>query len=168
MATRDEWAAGYARQADADLGLFERVWPDAAVTTCHKLLLLQMACEKLVKAYLCDSGSDPAVLQTSHAYTAANLPDVVQEAAVRVGYRGSRLRQVVGFAQRLAGEIELLAPAVKRGGQRPDNCEYPWEDAGGVLHVPPDWSFAPTRLLAQPAGRVFLRLVRAAIDELVP
>jgi len=59
----------------------------------------------------------------------------------------------------------MLAPAVKRGGQRPDNCEYPWEDAGGELHVPLDWSFAPANLLVAPAGRTFLKLVRESIDR---
>lgn len=168
MATRAEWAAGYARQAGADLRLFERLWPDTTADVCHKLLLLQVACEKQVKAYLCGSGSDPAVLQTSHAYTAVNLPDIVLEAAANLNYRGGRLRQAVQSAKRLGGEIELLTPSVTRAGRRPDNCEYPWEDAGGTLHVPLDWSFAVARLLAQPAGRTFLALVRAAIDELVP
>lgn len=168
MATGAEWADGYARQADADLRLFDRLRADAAVADCHKLLLLQMACEKLVKADLCDSGSDPAVLQTSHAYTAANLPFVVQQVALLSGYGRRRAAAAFRFATHLCREIELLTPSVTRAGQRPDNCEYPWEDAGGGLHVPLDWSFAPTRLLTRPAGRAFLTLVRAAIDELVP
>ncbi|MGP0063486.1 MAG: hypothetical protein ACLQGP_07810 [Isosphaeraceae bacterium] len=44
----------------------------------------------------------------------------------------------MNHAHYLAREIEVLAPAVKRGGQRPDNCEYPWEDDAGTLHVPLD------------------------------
>ena len=168
MATGDDWAAGYARQADADLRLFDRLWPDPGVPDCQKLMLLQMACEKLAKAHLCDTGTDPAVVQTSHAYTAGTVPDLAHQTALRVGYGRRRAAGVYRFAHRLAGEIELLTPSVTRAGQRPDNCEYPWEDAAGDLHVPLDWSFAPTRLLTQPAGRAFLRLVRAAVDELVP
>jgi hypothetical protein len=108
------------------------------------------------------------VLQTSHAYTAGTLPVVVHRTAVRLNYGRKRITSIVRFAARLCREIELLTPSVTRAGQRPDNCEYPWEDAAGDLHVPLDWSFAATRLLAQPAGRVFFRLVRAAIDELIP
>jgi hypothetical protein len=61
----------------------------------------------------------------------------------------------------------VLAPAVKRGGVRPDNCEYPWEDDAGLLHVPLDWSFYPAQLIIIPAGRTFLKLVRCAIERLL-
>jgi hypothetical protein len=54
-------------------------------------------------------------------------------------------------SKHLAREIELLSPAVTDDGQRPDNCEYPWEDAGAQLHVPLDWTFAPSGLLTAPA-----------------
>lgn len=168
MAAGVEWAGGYARQADADLRLYDRLRPDTSAPDCQKLMLLQMACEKLAKAHLCDIGTDPAVLQTSHAYVAGTLPYLLQQVAARSGYSRRRVAAVLRSAAHLCREIELLAPAVKRGGQRPDDCEYPWEDAAGDLRVPLDWSFAPTRLLAQPAGRAFLRLVRAAIDELAP
>jgi hypothetical protein len=62
----------------------------------------------------------------------------------------------------------VLAPAVKRGGHRPDNCEYSWEDVNNELHIPLEWSFAPAQLLIIPAGRTFLRLIRFAIRELQP
>jgi len=71
------------------------------------------------------------------------------------------------LGSRLASEIEVLAPAVTRNGQRPDNCEYPWEDAGAVLHVPLDWTFTPSELLVQHAGRSALKLIVGAIDRLV-
>lgn len=168
MATGADWAVGYARQADADLRLFDRLRADPSVPDCQKLMLLQMACEKLVKGDLCALGSDPATLQTSHAYISGTLPLVVHRTAVRLNYDRRRVANIGRFAVRLCGEIELLTPSVTRAGQRPDNCEYPWENGNGDLHVPLDWSFAGTRLLAQPAGRVFLTLVRAAVDELVP
>ena len=50
MATSAEWATGYARQADADFKTFEAV-QDLSIPECHRLLFLQMACEKLVKAH---------------------------------------------------------------------------------------------------------------------
>jgi hypothetical protein len=71
-------------------------------------------------------------------------------------------------ARHLAQEIEVLAPAVKRGGQRPDTCEYPWEDGNGAVRVPLDWTFAPAQLLMIPAGRSILKLIRFAINQLMP
>jgi hypothetical protein len=62
------------------------------------------------------------------------LPIVIRQ---QIAFSGSGIKSpdwVYEHAKHLAGEIELLAPAVKRGGDRPDNCEYPWEDDNGVLH----------------------------------
>lgn len=58
MATSDEWASAYARQADADFTTFETL-QSLPLPQCHKLQFLQMACEKLVKAHLCGIGTDP-------------------------------------------------------------------------------------------------------------
>ena len=167
MATPSEWAIGYARQADADLETFQAL-QSLSLPQCHKLQFLQMACEKLVKAHLSDAGTIPANLHASHGYVAANLPVVLGQQAVFVNFRGKRARAVLGRARHLAREIEVLAPAVKRGGQRPDNCEYPWEDDRAELHVPLDWSFQPAQLIVDPAGRTILKLIRGAIDRFLP
>jgi hypothetical protein len=84
-----------------------------------------------------------------------------------VNFTGRKARAVLAHAGRLAGEIDVLAPAVDRGGLRPDNCEYPWEDGGGTLHVPLDWSFSPSRLIEPPAGPTILKLIGDAIDRLL-
>ncbi len=55
-----EWTIAYSRMAQADF----RTWNDLqGQPECHKRLFLQMACEKLVKANLCDSGIDPNLLR---------------------------------------------------------------------------------------------------------
>ena len=167
MSTPEEWARAYARQAGADLDTWELLQEMEPVPDCHRLLFLQMSCEKLAKAHLCGSGSDPRDLQTSHAYIAKNLHLIVRQEAVESGLKSRRVALIVRHAKHLAYEIELLAPAVRRGGQRPDNCEYPWEDAAGRLHLPLDWSFTSAELAAVPAGRSFLKLVRAAIRRLL-
>jgi hypothetical protein len=167
MATSAEWATGYARQADADFTTFEAL-QSLTIPQCHQLQFLQMACEKLVKAHLCGAGTDPGNLQQSHAYIAGTLPVVLRQQALFVNFGGSKAKEALKHAARLAREIELLAPAVKRGGQRPDNCEYPWEDNSGRLHTPLDWSFQPSQLVDLPAGRTILKLIRGAIDRLLP
>ena len=166
MADRAAWSVGYARQARADLQTFEQLQA-MSVPECHKLQFLQMACEKLVKAHLCSEGSDPADLQASHAYVARTLPVVLRQHAGSINYGGPAARTTLNRARLLAAEIEVLAPAVTRNGQRPDNCEYPWEDAIAELHVPLDWTFASSQLLVQHAGRMALKLIVGAIDSLL-
>ncbi len=166
MATQADWAAMYARQADADFNTLESL-QQISIPECHKLQFLQMACEKLVKAHLCGSGTDPAALQTSHAYVSKTLPLVLRQQASAVNFVGARARQALTHARHLAQEIEVLAPAVDRGGQRPDNCEYPWEDNDGTLRSPLEWSFQPSQLIVMPAGRTILKLIRGAIDRLL-
>jgi hypothetical protein len=167
MATSAEWAEAYARQADADFKTFEKLQP-LPIPTCHQLQFLQMACEKLVKAHLCGTGAEPGTLQQSHAYIAKTLPKTLQQQALFVNFRGPKAKEVLRRAAGLAKEIELLAPAVKRGGKRPDNCEYPWEDSRGRLHSPLDWSFQLSQLVVLPAGRTTLKLIRGAINRLLP
>ncbi len=72
MSEPADWALAYARQADADLRAWElsEQHPDAVAAECHRLLFLQMACEKLCKAYLIQGGAVPGHLQTSHGYIA--------------------------------------------------------------------------------------------------
>jgi hypothetical protein len=166
MADHAAWAVGYARQAQADFRTFETLQA-MPVPECHKLHFLQMACEKLVKAHLCAGRADPANLQASHAYVAGTLPVVLRQQAAFINYHGAAARSTLRRARLLASEIEVLAPAVTRNGQRPDNCEYPWEDAGADLHVPLDWTFTPSQLLVQHAGRAALKLIVGAIDRLV-
>ena len=72
MATGEAWSIAYARQASADLDTYEFM-QDGPVPECHKLQFLQMACEKLVKAHLCGTGTPPASLQASHGYVSTQL-----------------------------------------------------------------------------------------------
>ncbi len=162
MSTPREWTLAFARQARADLDTWFHLKGNGDVPECHKLLFLQMACEKLTKAYLCNAGSHPGDLQASHCYTAKHLPAVIRKQIETASLTPAQARWIVQHAKQLAQEIELLAPAIRRGGQRPDNCEYPWKDALGRLHVPLDWTFAPSKLLEAPTGRTFLKLLRDA------
>jgi hypothetical protein len=50
MPDRDAWAAAFAKQARSDWGVYERL-SAANVSPCHTLHSLQMACEKIAKAY---------------------------------------------------------------------------------------------------------------------
>jgi len=165
MATPQEWARGYARQALADLD----AWQALAATdlaACQSLHFLQMACEKLAKAHLCATGNDPAGLQTSHAFGAKQLPTIIRDELTFEKVKSKLRQDILRYARGLAREIELLAPSVDSAGKRPDNCEYPWEDATGKLWVPVDYAFPVDQLLLHPHGFKVLKLIRRATERL--
>ena len=169
MATVREWALGLARQALCDLDARDVLAAEPSLPECQRLHFLQMACEKLCKAHLYESGSARlGVLETSHAYIAKHLPGILRaqhdrEHAKQRGYSAQRAKRFRGLAR----EIELLAPAVKDGGRRQENCEYPWETTGGRLVVPVDYEFPSLSLLGTDSGREFLKLLRLAANTLV-
>ena len=167
MATPNEWASGYARQAQADFVAWQALEEDDSAQPCHRMMLLQMASEKLCKARLIDGGTPPVALQTSHAYVANPLPIVIRS---QLEVLGENLRARAGllqFARHLASEIEVTNPAVTRDGRRPENCEYPWEDTATNLHSPLDHNFIPLQLLRDRHGPLFVKMLKLAIDRAV-
>jgi hypothetical protein len=125
-----------------------------------------MACEKLAKAHLLKAKCKIADLGESHAYVAKHLPTIVSQQMILNGENERVARSVRAQCKRIAREIELLAPAVRAGGRREDNCEYPWEE-GGAVRVPAEWSFPNLQLVTQPGGRNILKRIREAIERLV-
>jgi hypothetical protein len=168
MSEPAEWALAYARQAWADFRAWElyEQHPEAVAAECHRLLFLQMACEKLCKAHLIRAGAQPRGLQASHGYTAKHLPTVIRQQIIESGGDLARMQGVLTLARHLAGEIELLNPAVRRGGAGEDNCEYPWE-AGDKVVSPLDWTFYPLRLVAVRGGPTFIKLLKGAIARTI-
>jgi hypothetical protein len=165
MATPTQWARGYARQADADFQTWQSIERSDAFHACHRMMFLQMACEKLCKARLIQGGTPPEAVQRSHGYLANPLPLVIRS---QLEFMGENLRVRAGFllfTRHLAAEIEVTNPAVDRNGQRPDNCEYPWVDEAQVLHSPLDWQFTPLQLLRDPFGPSFVKVLKLAIDR---
>jgi hypothetical protein len=126
------WSQAYARQSLADLDAYDRLKGAKDLPVCQSLHFLQMACEKLVKAHLSAAGSDPDDLKTSHAYIAKNLVIVLRTRVARlIPEEREQSRWLLDWLPPVAREIELLAPAVKAGGSREANCEYPWADPDG-------------------------------------
>lgn len=167
MANPQEWAKGYARQAQADFQSWQAMEGHEVVQPCHRMLFLQMVCEKLCKAWLINSGTSPDILQTSHGYIANPLPVVLRAQLEFAGERLSKHQGLIKFTRLLANEIEVSNPAVDRNGQRPDNTEYPWENGNNILHSPLDWSFTPLQLLQERFGRTFLKLLHQSIERIL-
>lgn len=163
------WSRAYARQAQADLEAREALL-GAPAPACQHLHSLQMACEKIAKAHRCLGGADPETLMHGHGFAAKVLPQVARELLRRSTFVADLQVKHVGIeamVRQLAREVDLLAPAVDDDGRRPDNCEYPWKDAGGALHVPAEHGFGSLETLHRHrAGVTFLKIVIAAATEL--
>lgn len=167
MASNADWSLAYAQQAMADLKSYELL-KSLPAPECHRMQFLQMACEKLCKAYLCRGGATPGSLM-SHAYIAGTLPVVLNKTYALLQPDRENVHGLHIQITYLAREIEVLAPAVRRSANmdRSDNCEYPWEDAVGNVKVPRDWGFQATHMLESKHGRNFMKLVDNALRRLL-
>jgi hypothetical protein len=160
------WTQAFARQAASDLDAREVLAADPSLPACHALHFLQMACEKLCKASMISTGTDPMEVQRSHASIAKHLPTIIRLYMSRQARRLPRDNWIVDAIRPLARKIELLSPAVKAGGRSPQNCEYPWLAADGVsVTAPADHRF-DFSMLFDKAGVALLKIVRQAAVEL--
>ena len=166
MISYDQWRVAYAKQALADLSAREQLLEDPDLPDCQQLHFLQMACEKLCKAYLCGQGVDPETLRGSHAYISGPLPIIARQQFAQESRKlQSGQPWVIQAIRILARKIELLAPAVNDAGRQPANCEYPWAGPDGAVCVPAEHNFA-LDLLHEKAGRHLLKVLYTATEEL--
>lgn len=164
--SRQAWAAAFAEQGRSDWQVYDLLAKNPRLADCHELHYLQMACEKIAKAYRCrDTTARLEDLLTRHVGFAKFVETFLGSPAIRKAYRGrdAQLQQISRLARTLAREIERLAPAVDRTGS-PENAEYPWKSEGKVI-PPCQYSFPRLSLLTTAGGRSFLKLVSQAIQE---
>ncbi len=180
--TREQWAVAFAAQARSDWAVFGLLrelavpqpdqmdghappMPAAVVEWCHALHYLQMACEKIAKAYrLRDTAADPDELMRGHVGFPRFIRAFCKAPQVKAIYEGqaAHLRSLEKSAFQLAQEVEKLAPAADRTA-RPDNAEYPWA-AGDLAVVPAHYAYPNLSLLRQKGGRAFLKIVGRAMS----
>ena len=168
MPSRDDWALAYAAQSQSDWGIYWLlVRHRPPVPACHELHYLQMATEKIAKAYMFrDTATREQGLQQAHVAFSKMIGMFLKSPQVKAWYRNrpSDLSEIAVVAHRLARSIEKLNPAVDREGS-PTNVEYPWE-SGGAIHVPCQQTVFPTvRPLEAGAGLASLRLVGKAVED---
>lgn len=153
------------KQAQSDLRMFVQLRRSGA-SECHLLHYLQMATEKLSKAYLWRSGHAPPKTHTGF----------VRFLRALLGRRGDldRIAQVFGFGRQadmdnwmrsvqvLAYSLQNIAPAEAGDGPNP---EYPWpHDA--PEHCPVDHTFALWSQLSNTGqGRKLLMFIEHAITR---
>lgn len=159
--TNKEWADAFARQARSDMAVCELLLPINKLERCHKLHYLQMACEKIAKAYrLRDMGMTIEETESSHKAFSKFIEGHFKSPSVKRQYAGRKelLRNTERFARSLAEDIEKLAPAIDREAT-PQNAEYPWEDSGKII-CPCDHDFSRLSRLDTPEGENFLDIVK--------
>lgn len=166
MSSNRDWAIAFAKQSKADFAAYQELCKAKQLPICQQLHFLQMACEKLAKAYLYDNGPLPGNIQASHAHIAKHLPTALRETYIRLNGGLPNDRQF-RHIRAVVREIELLAPTVESGGSRPDNCEYPWEDSKGKICVPAEYSFPGLDLATNPAGKILLKLLPLAMEAVI-
>lgn len=114
------------RQAASDHSVFVHL-RRAGIPKCHLLHYLQMATEKISKAYLWRSGHAPPKTHVGFVRFLRALPDRRRDldhiAAVLGFGRGQDLDNWVRSVLPLAYSLQNLAPAAAGNGPNP---EYPW------------------------------------------
>lgn len=166
VSDRAGWALAYAKQGGSDFALFQLLSAMPDIPICHLLHYLQMAGEKIAKAYrFRDTETVEERLTTEHVAFSRFMQSYLGSPEIKQRYAGrdDQLRRIVKVARKLAREIEKLAPAVDRDAS-PANAEYPWLDDGRIV-VPCEFTYPNLTLLTEPGGRTFLRLLELAIGD---
>lgn len=162
---RRAFAEAFIAQARSDWALWGLLAGRKDVPVCHELHYLQMACEKLAKAYrLRDTVSPVEELVSRHTGFAKFLvPFCITVLKDEYRSKDAQFRGILSRTRAIAREIEKLAPAIDCLAV-PENAEYPWERDNQVT-APCTYGFPALQLLRQPGGRMFLNLIERALGD---
>jgi hypothetical protein len=157
------WSEAFLAQAKSDWQIYEHL-EKTAFSKCHTLHYLQMATEKLAKAYLLKGRTDIKFVRSTHQALTRYLQALSRNRRLQaaMGMAGKQLRVHVQQLLPLAHELEKLAPALADDGPNP---EYPWEAPKGVFNVPAMYEFTLGKSLRQPRGHNLIKLIRMALQK---
>ena len=150
------------KQAASDFAVFHHLQSHGD-PICHCLHYLQMATEKLGKAYLWKLGSAPPANHAGFAQFMQGLGQVRREERDRIGVhfgfkRFNDLRHWIRGVMPLVHEIHKLAPSNANDGPNP---EYPWPHAA-PHSIPLDFKFPVWNQLTTGQGRTLLLFLNTA------
>lgn len=164
ISSNENWTIAYAKQALSDLEIRE-ILVDNKVNKCHRLHYLQMASEKVCKAYLSRANGHEEV-KKKHNYVEKNLP-IIARHYYSVLHSGNQIPSwEFSYIKKIARDIELLAPACHADFTREDNTEYPWLSSSGELLTPSEYDFPEIDDMHRNILRL-MRLIRRASEDLV-
>ena len=152
------WGEAYLEQARSDWQVWQIIH-QYGLPSCHELHYLQMACEKLGKAFLLIGGTIlPEKAQSSHLafkrflQVASRNPELRTLLKMRASQFKLHIKQLLPIAE----SIERLTPALAQDGP---NVEYPWAAPDRTVIVPANYNFSEFRELRRPAGVNLLKLI---------
>src|SRR5215211_6949959 len=111
--SREAWASAFAAQSQSDWQAYDLLAAATHLPACHQLHSLQMACEKIAKAYRCrDKTVNLEELLKRHVGFSKFMGSFLTSPSLKEAYRGraAQLSEVSRLARALAREIEKLAP----------------------------------------------------------
>lgn len=165
---RDAFARAFIKQARSDWAVYRLLAATPGIAACHQLHYLQMACEKLAKAYrLRDEGVDVDETVSKHTGFEKFIAAFLLCPTMNAEYRGkdAQRKELLKSARSFARAIERLAPAIDRTAT-PENAEYPWEwEAGKSVVAPCEYEYPTLSLLEAARGRTFLNLLERAFRD---
>jgi hypothetical protein len=154
------------RQAKSDHDMYVLLRKNGG-DDCHQLHFLQMATEKLGKAYQWSSGSPPARSHAGFVQFMRQLGSVPrdQRDAIAATFNFTRFRDFQAWINAilpLAYELQRLAPALANDGPNP---EYPWPQEAPT-EAPVTYEFPLSVTLRDTGkGRGFIRVLEWAVDK---
>jgi hypothetical protein len=148
-------------QARSDFAIFQFLREQSELPACHSLHYLQMATEKLGKAYLAKRGP-PALSHRGFSRFLKRL-STDRKAQRQMRYQGSNANweHTIRKCREYGDLVERLAPAHAANGP---NSEYPWPPAN-PQHAPVEFDFPIWKELEETAsGRQFLNLTQRLFE----
>jgi len=123
-----DWRTAYSEQAKSDFSMFNEL-KDGDTPFCHQLHYLQMATEKLAKAYLTPTGSG-RYQKVHNAFvrfirTAGTMPGIMNAAGF------SNREHYQAYLRGLLEKAHLVEDLSPEGEDHP-NPEYPWQTPNGI------------------------------------
>lgn len=171
MSVEADWSKAFARQAQADWRAYEcllRSGAEFELAQTEDLHFLQMAVEKFVKAHLYwhRTMGNLEQLQSTHAVIAKHLPTIFRALYGRYQQGGRPSGIAMRMVRQISAELDYLHPNNDGGGSRPDNCEYPWKDVAGVIHVPSEHPFEQFKIARDKWWIDLVKIVKAEMGRL--
>lgn len=163
---RVKYERAFAKQSQSDWQVYKILTQQAGLPECHALHYLQMATEKLAKAYRVRATDSPVTnLVRHHTGFVKFVRQYLLSPQSKSRYAGkaAQLESVVSAASKFAAQIERLAPAVD---PKTENAEYPWESGSAVV-APCEWQFSGVAFLREARGRQFLKTIELALGDIV-
>lgn len=136
------------------------------VAQCHSLHYLQMATEKIAKAYFWRSGSPPPRSHAGFAQFLRFLGQTRSNERERVARlftfnRFTDFQNWIRTVLPIAYDLERLAPALANNGPNP---EYPWPHSQPQFS-PTNHSFAIWPILSSGQGRDLMRVLHISVNQ---